>query len=144
VGILTLQDIAAVKAQIEVPEREIARLKVGSPVQITVDPHRGDVFHGLVERVVHNLDPRTRTMGVEEDIPNPSGRLKPGMFARVEAKVDSRDNALTISAEGLRLGEARPSVMVVRNGTVELVPVELGVADAGASRWCAASPTATR
>jgi len=130
VGILTIQDIQTVKVQIEVPERDIARVKVGSPVQLMVDPYLGETFAGSVARVVHNLDPRTRTMGIEVAIPNPAARLKPGMFARVEVLVETRQRALTIPAEALRLGEAKPSVMVVREGVVEGVLVELGVADA--------------
>ena len=131
VGILTLQDIATVKVQIEVPERDIARVRVGSPVRLSVDPYQGETFAGTVARVVHNLDPRSRTMGIEVEIPNPGGRLKPGMFARVEVLVDKRTAALTIPVEALRLGEARPSVMVVRGGVVESAPVELGASDAG-------------
>jgi RND family efflux transporter MFP subunit len=130
VGILSIQDIRTVKVQIEVPERDIARVKVGAPVRLTVDPYQAETFTGLVARVVHNLDPRTRTMGVEVDVPNPTGRLKPGMFARVEVLVETRPRALTIPAEAVRLGEAKPSVMVVRDGVVEPVPVELGAADA--------------
>jgi RND family efflux transporter MFP subunit len=130
VGILTLQDIGTVKVQIEVPERNIARVKVGSPVRLTVDPYQGETFTGTVARVVHNLDPRTRTMGVEVEITNPAGRLKPGMFARVEVLVETRHRALTIPGEAVRLGEAQPTVMVVREGAVAAVPVELGAADA--------------
>ena len=131
IGILTIQDIETVKVQIEVPERDIARIRVGSPVRLAVDPYQRETFTGSVARVVHNLDPRSRTMGVEVDIPNPGGRLKPGMYARVEVLVETRVGALTIPAEAVRLGEAKPSVMVVRNGVVEAVPVELGAADAG-------------
>jgi RND family efflux transporter MFP subunit len=130
VGILTLQDIERVKVQVEVPERDIARIRPGVPVRVTADPYQGEAFTGSVGRVVHSLDPRTRTMGVEVDVPNPVRRLKPGMFARVELAVETRANALTIPAEALRLGEGRPSVMVVRAGVVQVAPVELGVADA--------------
>jgi membrane fusion protein (multidrug efflux system) len=129
VGILTVQDIESVKVQIEVPERDIARINVGAPVSIAADPYQGQAFTGKVVRVVHSLDPRTRTMGVEVDIPNPGGKLKPGMFARVEVLVDTRRNALTIPAEALRVGDARPSVMVVKNGVVEPVVVDVGVSD---------------
>jgi RND family efflux transporter MFP subunit len=129
VGILTVQDIATVKVQIEVPERNIARVTVGSPVRLTVDPYQGETFAGKVARVVHNLDPRTRTMGIEVEIPNPGGRLKPGMFARVEVLVETRHRALTIPSEAVRLGEAQPTVMTVRDGVVEAVSVELGAAD---------------
>src|SRR5262245_17190262 len=90
VGILTIQDIETVKVQIEVPERDIARVRVGSPVRLAVDPYERQTFSGAVARVVHNLDPRSRTMGVEVDVPNPGGRLKPGMFARVELLVETR------------------------------------------------------
>ena len=106
VGILTIQDIQTVKAQIEVPERNIARVKVGSAVRLAVDPYEGETFTGSVARVVHNLDPRTRTMGIEVEIPNPTGRLKPGMFARVELLVETRQRALTIPAR--RSVSARP------------------------------------
>jgi membrane fusion protein (multidrug efflux system) len=129
VGILTVQDIESVKVQIEVPERDIARINVGAPVSIAADPYQGQAFTGKVVRVVHSLDPRTRTMGVEVDIPNPGGKLKPGMFARVEVLVDTRRNALTIPAEALRVGDARPSVMVVKNGMVEPVVIDVGVSD---------------
>jgi RND family efflux transporter MFP subunit len=129
VGILTIQDIQTIKVQIEVPERDIARVRLGSVVWLSVDPYQGEIFTGRVSRVVHNLDPRSRTMGVEADIPNSTGRLKPGMFARVEVLVETRPRALTIPSETIRLGEAQPSVMVVRDGVVEAVPVALGAAD---------------
>lgn len=130
VGILTVQDIQTVKVQIEVPERDIARVKIGSSVRLAVDPYEGETFKGAVGRIVHNLDPRSRTMGVEVDIPNPTGRLKPGMFARVDLLVETRQGALSIPVEAVRLGESKPSVMVVRNGIVDAAPIELGAADA--------------
>jgi membrane fusion protein (multidrug efflux system) len=126
---LVLQDIETVKLQIEVPERDIARVAVGAPASITADPYQGQTFSGKVVRVVHSLDPRTRTMGVEVDIPNPDRKLKPGMFARAEVLVDTRRGALTVPVEVIRVGEARPSVMVVRSGVVEPVIVELGLSD---------------
>jgi RND family efflux transporter MFP subunit len=129
VGILTIQDIDTVKVQIEVPERDIARVRVGARVRLVVDPYEGETFTGSVARVVHNLDPRSRTMGVEVEIPNPGRRLKPGMFARVEVLVETRQGVLTVPAETVRLGEAKPSVMIVRDGVVEVAPIEVGVAD---------------
>jgi membrane fusion protein (multidrug efflux system) len=69
-------------------------------------------------------------MGIEVAIPNPDGRLKPGMFARVDAVVETRTGVLTVPLESLRVGEGPPFVMVVRNGTVESVQIQLGAADA--------------
>ncbi|HTY76445.1 MAG TPA: efflux RND transporter periplasmic adaptor subunit [Candidatus Bathyarchaeia archaeon] len=129
VGILLIQDIASVKVQIEVPERDIARVRVGDPVRVTADPYKGESFAGSIARVVHSLDPRSRTMGIEVEIPNPAAKLKPGMFARVEAVVETRKQVLTVPMESLRVGEGPPVVMVVRNNAVEAITVELGAAD---------------
>jgi len=130
VGIIVLHDIKSVKVQLEVPERDIGRVKVGGEVRVTADPYKGEVFAGSIARVVHNLDPRSRTMGVEVEISNPDARLKPGMFARVEAVVEVRKGVLSVPMETLRVGEGPPLVMVVRNNAVEPVPVQLGAADA--------------
>lgn len=128
-GILVIQDISSVKVQIEVPERHIARVAVGTPVRLVVDPYKTESFSGVLSRVVHNLDPRSRTMGVEVDIPNRDGRLKPGMFARVDLVVEIRKAALTIPGEALRVADAKPSVVLVKNGVANPVVVEIGVAD---------------
>ena len=68
-------------------------------------------------------------MGIEVVIPNVDARLKPGMFARVDAIVETRKNVLTVPLESLRLGEGPPLVMAVRGGVVEPVQVQLGAAD---------------
>src|SRR6266852_3957782 len=129
VGIIVLHDIKIVKVQLEVPERDIGRVKVGGDVRVTADPYKGEAFAGSIARVVHNLDPRSRTMGVEVEILNPDARLKPGMFSRVEAVVEVRKGVLSVPTETLRVGEGPPLVMVVRNNAVEPVPVQLGAAD---------------
>lgn len=129
VGILVLQDIATVKLQIEVPERDIARVAVGAPVSITADPYQGQSFTGKVVRVVHSLDPRTRTMGVEVEIPNRELLLKPGMYARVQLVLEVRRGALMIPLEAVTGSETQPAVLVVRNGKVASQIVQLGVED---------------
>lgn len=129
VAILTLQDLDPVRVQIEVPERDVARVRPGARVRLKADAYPDQRFSGAVERIVHTLDPRTRTMGVEVVIPNADHRLKPGMYARVELVLEVRRSALLLPLEALGGGEGRPSVLVVREGTVARVPVELGAAD---------------
>ena len=68
-------------------------------------------------------------MGIEVEIPNPRAQLKPGMFARVDAVVETRRAVLTVPLETLRVGEGPPIVMLVRNNAVEAVQVQLGAAD---------------
>ncbi len=129
VAILVLQDIDPVKVQIEVPEREVARVRPGVPVRLSVDAYPDRRFTGRVARLTHALDPRTRTMGVEVDIGNREGLLKPGMYARVELVLEVRQDALLVPLEALAGSDARPALLVVRDGRVAEVPVQLGAAD---------------
>lgn len=129
IAILLLQAIDPVKVQIEVPERDVARVHPGNVVRLTTDAYPGRLFSGQIARVVHALDPRTRTMGVEVDIPNPGNHLKPGMYARVDLVLEVRSNALLVPLEALIGTETQPAVFVVRDGKVVMVPVELGPTD---------------
>jgi HlyD family secretion protein len=129
IGILLLQEIQPVKVQVEVPERDVARVRVGNPVRLMTDAYPDRQFSGKVARIVHALDPRTRTMGVEVDIPNPENLLKPGMYARVELLLEVRPDALMVPLEVLTGTEGRATVLVVRDGKVATVPVELGPTD---------------
>jgi RND family efflux transporter MFP subunit len=126
IAILTLQDIDPVKVQVEVPERDVARIRPGNVVRVTSDAYPGRRFSGRVARVVHALDPRTRTMGIEVDIPNPENLLKPGMYARIDLVVEVRADALLLPLEVLTGAEGRPTVLVVRDGKVATATVELG------------------
>jgi membrane fusion protein (multidrug efflux system) len=126
VAILTIQDIDPVKVQIEIPERDVPRVRSGNIVRLATDAYPDRRFVGTVARVVHALDPRTRTMGVEVDIANPERLLKPGMYARVDLVLETRRGALLVPLEVLTGIDNRPSVLVVRNGRVATVPVELG------------------
>jgi RND family efflux transporter MFP subunit len=129
VAILMLQDIDPVKVQIEVPERDVARVRVGNTVRLTSDAYPDKTFAGTVQRVVHTLDPRTRTMGVEVEIPNRERLLKPGMYARVQLLLEVRRGALLLPLEALVGAETKPAVLVVREGKVATVAVTLGEID---------------
>jgi membrane fusion protein (multidrug efflux system) len=131
IAILTLQDIDPVKIQLEVPERDVPRVRPGNVVRVTSDAYPGRQFSGRLARIVHALDPRTRTMGIEVDIPNPDNLLKPGMYARVDLVVEVRADALLLPLEVLTGSgiEGRPTVLVVRDGKVAATVVELGPTD---------------
>ena len=72
------------KLRFRVPERYLASVHKGQPVKATVDPYPGAVFNGVVAVVGGVIDPATRSFTVETEFPNRDGRLRPGMFARVE------------------------------------------------------------
>jgi membrane fusion protein (multidrug efflux system) len=68
-----------------VPERYLGRIKVGQQVSAQVDPYPGEKFTGTIKTLGGVIDPATRTMFAEAEFANRDNRLRPGLFARVEA-----------------------------------------------------------
>jgi RND family efflux transporter MFP subunit len=72
------------KLRFRVPEKELPRVRIGQNVKATVDAYPGDVFQGKVAVVGGVVDPATRSFTVDTEFSNRDGKLRPGMFARVE------------------------------------------------------------
>jgi len=81
---LVIAQISPLKLRFRVPERYLATIRKGQPVRATVDPYPGQVFEGHVSVVGGVIDPATRSFAVETEFANRDGKLKPGLFARVE------------------------------------------------------------
>jgi membrane fusion protein (multidrug efflux system) len=81
---LVVVQTSPLKLRFRVPEKEISHVHQGQNVKATVDAYAGDVFQGKVAVVGGVIDPATRSFTVETEFPNRDGKLKPGMFARVE------------------------------------------------------------
>ena len=126
VGILVLQDLAIVKVQIEVQERDISRVRVGSVARVLVDAYPAKVFTAKATRIVHVLDPRSRTLGVEMEIENGDILLKPGMYARVELVIDHHPGALLVPNEAIAVDGEAAAVFVVEQGVVGRRPITTG------------------
>jgi membrane fusion protein (multidrug efflux system) len=82
---------APLKLRFRVPERHLAAVHRGQVVSATVDPYPGEHFAGTVSVVGQVVDSASRSFFVESEFPNQDGRLRPGLFARVELALDGRD-----------------------------------------------------
>lgn len=80
--------LSPLKLRFSVPERFLGRLTTGDRVTATVDPYPNEKFEGVVKTIGGVIDPKTRTMFAEAEFPNRDGRLRPGLFAKVEAKLE--------------------------------------------------------
>ena len=80
--------LSPLKLRFQVPERLLGKITVGDRVTARVDPYPGETFEGTIKTVGGIIDPRTRTMFAEAEFANKDGRLRPGLFARVETKLD--------------------------------------------------------
>lgn len=69
--------------QVDLPERQLDKIQIGSPVAIDVDAYPDTTFAGKVDVISGTLDPVTRRIQVRCEVNNPALKLKPEMFARV-------------------------------------------------------------
>ncbi|MGH9747779.1 MAG: efflux RND transporter periplasmic adaptor subunit [Candidatus Acidiferrales bacterium] len=111
---------------IPVPERAVPNIRVGEDVAVNVSAlHR--TFSGKVIRFSDQIDPATRTMHTELNVPNPKFELVPGMYASVQLPMHTAENVLTLPIQAVQpAGEGRGSVLVV-NATNQLEKREVSL-----------------
>lgn len=127
VGILVLQDLDPVKIQVEVEERHVSLIRIGSVARVVTDAYPGKTFDARAIRIVHALDPRSRTLGFEMEIANRDHLLKPGMYARAELVIDHHPGAILAPGEAITIENEKPIVFIVQNGVVSRRAVTTGV-----------------
>lgn len=87
--ILTIAELDMLDVIVNVAQTDLATVRRGNPAQILVNTYPGRTFAGTVTRIAAGVDPATRTIQVEIDIPNPDHALRPGMYATVEIQAGS-------------------------------------------------------
>jgi len=98
--IYTLADLSRVWVTLEVHERDAQWVRVGQEVAFTVQAFPGERFLGRVAFVQPTVHDEARTVQVRVELPNPSGRLKPGMFASGELQAPLPTSGSSGNASG--------------------------------------------
>jgi len=131
--IVTVLDINSLVAVVEVIERDYQRVRPGQAAKITTDAFAGESFGGRVARIAPLLQENSRQARVEIEVANPSQRLKPGMFARVELLYRSLRGVTSVPAAALFKLKGDEGVFLLNRAerTVSFVPVEKGIATLG-------------
>ena len=128
-ALLRVTDPTPLKASVFVPERELSRLAVGQQAGIQIDALAGRTFLAKVTLVAPTVDATTATFKVTLEVDDPSGALKPGMFARVGIVFDRRADALTIPRAALVENDAVQAVFVVENNKARQRTLTTGLAN---------------
>jgi membrane fusion protein (multidrug efflux system) len=123
--VFRIVDNSRLEAVLNVPERELATLKTGQPVRMTVDALPNQAFEGRIDRVSPVVDSGSGTFRVVGTFAG-GGVLRPGMFGRIQIVYDQRDDALTIPRTALLEDEGETAVYTVREKKAVRVPVTLG------------------
>ena len=117
---------------VSVPELFAPAVEAGDRVAIRLQAIPGRTFEGKVTRTAYALDPRSRTLRTEVDLPNPEGKLHPGLYAYASIVAEEHLDALTIPASAVVREGDKASCVVVKDGRAARRPIAVGLGD-GAS-----------
>jgi RND family efflux transporter MFP subunit len=110
-----------------VPQAYVPYIKSGAKTTITLQEFPGQKFGGKVARTAEAIDPATRTLLTEVDVPNKDGRLLPGSFGEVHFAVGSGVNKITIPINAMLFRAEGPRVAVIGpDNRVQLRPITIG------------------
>jgi membrane fusion protein (multidrug efflux system) len=116
---------------VHIPEKEFRKLAPQQPAEVVVDALSGERFTGVISRISPTVDPKTGTFRARVEVPDPSRRLKPGMFARVNIVYERREDALQLPRAAILDADGTQSVFVVVGDKAEQRPVRTGLANNG-------------
>ena len=120
-----IADLSVVWVEVDVREADAALVQPGDAATIEFAAMPGLPISGLVEYVYPTLQAEARTLKARITVPNPNGRLKPGMYGTVRLRAASR-TALTVPASAvLRTGERQLVFVDLGNGEIMPQPVEI-------------------
>lgn len=115
--VVRLSGIDKLRLTLPVPESATPQVRVGMPVEVRV-ASLSQSIRGVVARFTGSVQHATRTMETEVDVPNPSHKLIPGMFADAVIALERHANVVSVPMEAVAQG-AKPTAMVV-NGEGQL------------------------
>jgi membrane fusion protein (multidrug efflux system) len=108
-----LQTVDPVYVDFTVPENEVARLKAGQAIEAFFSAYPQEIFAGKIDVLDARIDEATRAIAVRGILPNPQGKILPGMFADVQVIVDAPQPVLTVTRTAVTYSLYGDSVFVV-------------------------------
>jgi RND family efflux transporter MFP subunit len=115
---LTHSDV--IRVWVYVPQDAAFGVKPGVEAVVRVPAMPNLTFNGKVARIADALQPGTRTLLTEVDVPNPDGSLQPGVYCTVELKIPRQSPALIVPASAIIFNQNGMQVAVVENGVAHL------------------------
>lgn len=127
--LLTIHRTDVMRVIVYVPDRDVPFTDPGDAALVEIDALTGKKFPAKVSRVSRSEDTQTRSMRVEIDLPNPTGRICHGMYGKATIVLDKNADQFSIPSACLA-GKAENGVgevYVIRDTRAHLVKVQLGI-----------------
>lgn len=124
--LLRLHQVSRLRLVVAVPEALVGAMVKGARVAFTVPAYPGETFYGVLNRMAHDLDEKTRSMAVELDVKNPDLRLGAGMYPEVQWPVRRPQPSLLVPPTSIVTTTERTFVIRVKDGVAQWVNVSRG------------------
>ena len=124
--IVSLATLQPLRVFAYVPQTLAPLIHDGDRASVTVEEYPGEQFHGTVTRHPQALDPASRTMLVEVDLPNRDLKLMPGMYGKVKLSAAGGAGGLVAPDDALIFRDDKVYLPVVRTNQLHLEEVQLG------------------
>lgn len=123
-----VSDIKKLTVLMEVFEVNLSKIRLGQKLSISVPAYPGETFPATVQYIGQVLDEQTRTVQVRCELPNPDGRLLPGMYAIINVESDPGDQAIVIPLTAVFTeGDADYVFIAIDENHYQQRPVEIGL-----------------
>ncbi len=115
------------RVKLDIPERYLGVIHPGTTVEMTVDSLGSATFTGTIVTVSPVVSEKTRTANVEIELPNTDGRLRHGMFGRMNLVVERHDGVLTVPTKAISWEGEKQFLYVIADGNVRRTEVRVGM-----------------
>ena len=124
--LLTITNLDTVWVMADVYEQDLGQIARGAKIAVTVPAYPGETFAGKLDYIGDVVDPQSRTVKVRCIVPNPSGRLKPEMFAKVDMEQVGHDRVIVVPSKALLNDGEKVAVVLSRDNAFVRRQVEVG------------------
>jgi cobalt-zinc-cadmium efflux system membrane fusion protein len=127
--LFTVADLSRLWLELDIYERDLARIGRGQDVEVTTAAFPNRVFGGRIVYVGDIVDPSSRTVRARVELPNPDGALRPGMFATATITLSEGGAAvMVVPVAAIQEIEGRQVVFVPGDapGEFRVQPVQVG------------------
>jgi membrane fusion protein (multidrug efflux system) len=124
---VNLEQIDPLKADFRVAEVYLGAVRPGQRIEVGVDAFAGETFAGEVYAIDPLIDESGRSVVLRARLPNPDGRLRPGLFARVTLVLNERNDAIQVPEQALVPQGQDQFVFRVVDGKAALTKVTAGI-----------------
>ncbi len=125
-SLLTIGDLSEVWALLDLYESDVSRVRPGQRVKIELEAIPGESFESTIEYVYPTVEQRTRTTKARVVLPNPAGRILPGMFGGAKIQVDPRETLVVPFDALIDTGTERYVFVEAAPGHFVPTPVQVG------------------